>query len=924
MTDNKLTIKLPQIETNLPPIKKSLLDKYKEIRLGTDSREFSDFLRREINDNNDDRHDIVDTALERGFNPNKLFRGECNLLHISAELGDMILVEKLVKHGADIYKKDYRKRTVLHICATNNYKEMLKFFLTQYKKKNLSIDDFDKQHFTAIMVACHYSQVESVKLFIDFGAAETRDDDRSAYGATIHQISNNGVIRCTCPCAKERSLAMTGYHVILESLLAYVGKKVILSDGNFYYYKCLIERDHTESIKLIATKYPPIVNYIENKYGYSLLYWAATQNRRDLVELFLTFKEIKLHQKNRDGSSFIPYLAANCNINALNTVINLDFTLTDYLCKSKKNLIHYCLLPSFFYKKTDKEIIDTLQFLVSHAVDINMRDDCNVRPLEIAIQNCSVDVVNTVIDLGANISNDRIHHNAFPCIANNDPIGYAAFVGKLDIVKSLISDKKAKLHCCDFKNMHKVPTPVVLAIMNSHDDVLTYLLDQDYVKPYITETMKKILFNFAVEEGSIDEKILINFVSKKEINTLKKREKSVVADGFEKYIEKTICVSGHDKLFIIESFHYLTSIYNGIFILQEKPTETEIVKDIFGYTEDLYDSVSSNTKLIEKIISVICDKIGHPNTEDLKKCVATIMTMRNTEDISWRDDIIPTVMGLSKILTPEKIKKLESLSFMVSNLYFRYTEEEIFSKKKGGKKRSSVKNGVEKKDYDNVDRNSHNYNIPSNDLPIETGPKIKSDSDEKLSKVISVTKAPKVKMNKGFSPQKQVEKLLFKLSWPFKLEHYDEMFNNLTSANICFEKDNKLSASSNWKMHNIQSTIYPLNKSRPKTWFKYYSPHIGKAEKQDVVHMFPFSLDKKIVNYPCVHFSCLDPTDYKGSRMNNFYHFYGELVVDGNSVMGCYEYFINGSGNLFHRMFREMDKVTPKVLRLIPFELKPQ
>lgn len=165
-----------------------------------------------------------------------------------------------------------------------------------------------------------------------------------------------------------------------------------------------------------------------------------------------------------------------------------------------------------------------------------------------------------------------------------------------------------------------------------------------------------------------------------------------------------------------------------------------------------------------------------------------------------------------------------------------------------------------------------------------------------------------------FVSQDVVIKKLFKLYFPIKQPHYEYMYHS-----IVYNTDKIISSNPNIIVisdNQIKSTIFDINScSKPKFWINTYAPNIGKEDKTDLYHMFPFILDSMLTQTNCV---VIETTNYNGDHKTCYkYYFYGMIEYLGIVETGCYEYFINSNGTLFHRMFKVWESLPEYVIKMI-------
>ena len=78
--------------------------------------------------------------------------------------------------------------------------------------------------------------------------------------------------------------------------------------------------------------------------------------------------------------------------------------------------------------------------------------------------------------------------------------------------------------------------------------------------------------------------------------------------------------------------------------------------------------------------------------------------------------------------------------------------------------------------------------------------------------------------------------------------------------------------------------------------------------------MFPFALDNLLEKFLCVFIETKDP-NHNG---NNLLCYFNGMIEHNNEIeTGCYEYFINSNGTLFHRMFRPWSLLPNNVKKML-------
>ncbi|ATZ81159.1 ankyrin repeat domain-containing protein [Bodo saltans virus] len=152
------------------------------------------------------------------------------------------------------------------------------------------------------------------------------------------------------------------------------------------------------------------------------------------------------------------------------------------------------------------------------------------------------------------------------------------------------------------------------------------------------------------------------------------------------------------------------------------------------------------------------------------------------------------------------------------------------------------------------------------------------------------------------------------MNFPFKVEHYDIIYNELCQKPIFNENENEIIFEHNEKIIRLFKCDNNNNLNYPPEWIKYYAPNIGTKEKWNFNHEFPFWIDNLIFKCKC-HTMKINDINNK-NMMCKLYYFYGSISTNNYITKGVFEYFINGTGTLFHRMFRQYYKLQPELQKI--------
>lgn len=183
--------------------------------------------------------------------------------------------------------------------------------------------------------------------------------------------------------------------------------------------------------------------------------------------------------------------------------------------------------------------------------------------------------------------------------------------------------------------------------------------------------------------------------------------------------------------------------------------------------------------------------------------------------------------------------------------------------------------------------------------------------DQKLKSITTLLPSEKIQysvhsQNKG----NYIRKLLSQLMYPVQSPHYDKMYKRLEGLNCTMSETSQYILVRDNRT-NISVLIFNEGEKKPTKWFKYYTYNIGKEDKCDPLHMFPFVLDKSLLNIKCHEtFEC-DIVNKFGQV--HLLYFLGILIHDNKFQLGLFEYFIDATSSLFHRFFKPYSQMSDKM-----------
>jgi hypothetical protein len=911
-----------------------------------------------IETNESDKMFVTKTALKLGLDASCLLT-KCI---ISNDIGMLVF---LLKRITDVVKVA-NDQSLLHLCVAKNNPIILKYFLN----KDVDIHLKDEKGHTPLSLALEMA-VQTVN--VDNKTFKT--SSKKCIGSLLEKKSKipklltNGkhlFPLCIFYIIREKEKEDDITIKIMENAVEIITLKQIIRKGYMRIVHDLLIHEKLESLKILINKFPTIVNILHEKNTLlsSAINLMIGGMKRDIVDYLLSVDGIDLTIDLPDGRNYLHMFCDFLDVESIKKILEIEPKLKD-LSENKPYVER--VIGSNRAKKHMDRVIEIVKHLVKLGTDINKFNSHGWCALECAIQHGTKELVETLIDLGANVNRTKRYDRYHPAISNNDPVGFASQCGKLDIVKLLI-EKKAITQTCTIKNQ-TIPTSVVQAIVFSETEILQYLLMTDDIKPYISENTKNILFDIAIKAGICDKELLQILVPKnKSIDNIV-FDANYKANGVIDFMCRFVdCgITWESDPFIL--LHDLTSLYQNVFAFSGK--YKQFIK-VLRSARVMYESIISfsNIPQMELLISIISLKMHNIDSSKLNKTFNAIIEMMADETIhrSYQKELkklqkkysskeTSSLIEFHTLLTRviDENRESEDDYDILENIKFsarcrrnneEKTEEDASSKSDNDSNNESVDlsdNELDSETNDETIYDESNANISTNRMFDEKDDEIIFDQKNNTNHTDKLMIKPKNKsinghtnnyannyasrymsnyMNNSMNESMNnytnnpmilnPEKLLFRLIWPVKLDNYEYLYEQI------FNNQDKLSKiDDTLTVKTKDKTIFRVNdlktNKKPSRWFKTYARNICKDDKRDSNHTFSFALDKMLRDYGCIEEKA-DDTIHEG-EINTLIYFSGEIDAFGlgTAVQGYFEYFINGYGTLFHRMFRPHNNYQCKV-----------
>lgn len=794
-----------------------------------------------------------------------------NWLELCVYTNDIPVIGFLIKSGADINKinTDNGENIIFTcICASNHM--MLKYFMGLGVNPNLSNNNSTTPLILSIILS---DKFDCAKLLLTDEKVNFSESDKIC--SLIDLVM------------KRLDYGEDKYMEILDLLIS---RKKKLNNNDMWWLRTCVYKNELDRIKLFLKYFPNSINKSsdDKEELNTIVHLAIYENKQELLKYFFTFKELDYKKKNFEEGT---YLEMICYFR-MDELIDLyckNYPKSLELTYNSHNIID-CVITTNNIIENNEDRIEVvkkiIKILISNGVDINYKNDIGYTLIYPAIQYGNTELVKFMIEMGAKIKEPIIdNENEFLPFINNDPIGFAVQLGNFNTMKVLI-EANAILQKINIKNI-KFYTAVLLSLRYNREDCFNYLIEIPIINKWLNSdsVIQNYLFDYAMKHICFNKNILRHFIPETKLKSidftnpvynvsLNEKKISIVIDDYFELDNKLVVLYG---------------LYDSIKIINKIPT---IYKNNLSYQsilecfKNLYENITNSINKYEEINEIKDDFYEWINI------FASIISYKIEYHIS------------------SNFKKIFEL---VSKLYWKIPDDEDCiccnnssdSDDLGCKKFNS-------KVYIGKIKSLYKISEEKKNILLNFEDEIKQIIN-KYENCLGVEKFT-VYDDKKFIRQDVVIKKLFKLYFPNKQPHYESLYHSIVfnTDKVIGREPNIIVISEN----QIKSTIFKSDYgNKPDIWINTYAPNIGKEEKTDLYHMFPFILDSMLEYSNCVK---LEADDINNSRETiNKYYFYGMIEFQGMVETGCYEYFINSNGTLFHRMFKIWDKIPENVKKMI-------
>ncbi|MBA3751158.1 MAG: hypothetical protein H0X03_09780 [Nitrosopumilus sp.] len=356
--------------------------------------------------------------------------------------------------------------------------------------------------------------------------------------------------------------------------------------------------------------------------------------------------------------------------------------------------------------------------------------------------------------------------------------------------------------------------------------------------------------------------------------------------GCVQYIPK----SSNEMIIKVICSGIMCDIISGIYLIKTDGLKFYLkLKNIRRLVNEFYKIEEINCKMIKDVMETICVMAGID------------LGAEDGDNVKIGDDekLKKYLDKIDDVNVEYAITKLGEMRRIITELLMRKKDDVLF--KFSAKDLHFFNNNSRNKVCD-LDKYIEKTMNTLNNKKIEKVEIIKEIVEEILF-VVSETNA--VVNNSKFiiirnKLKLKVKRLLLPLKWPVKVEQYDILFEKLMDSEYKFMQSKTL-LEVYYKNEKIIK-IYKIKTKSNKLEFRQYGSNIGS--KKDSDHMYSFVLYFQLNGLSCEYY-----IEKKDDRINNCYHYYGEMMVNDKWVIGRFEYYVNDSGSLFHRCFKKLNKL---------------
>ena len=399
---------------------------------------------------------IVEYLLKNGANTEFQYNGE-TVLYYAAKKNKLDLVKELIRHKADIEAKDKYGATPLHLAVIHGHLDIIEYLLDN-KYQVAFTESTDKNGYTPLYYATWKGYIDKKK-YIDIMKCLLQKR------ANInHENIKNDLIWCT--------LNSTHRHMSKERKLEVV--KFLLSKG------ANTENKKNEETPLCYAAKKNKLDFVKelikhkadieakNKYGCTPLHLAVIHGHLDIIQCLLDNKYQVAFTESTDNNGYTPLYYATWRgyLDIMECLLQKGANINH---KNINNDLIWCALNSTHRNMNKKKKLEVVKFLLSKGVNTENKKN-EETPLCYAARKNKLDLVKELVKHKANIESKNKYRAT--------PLHLASLNGHFDIVQYLLDENEHQVVALVEATCNKGYTPLCSATNKRYIDIMKYLLQK--------------------------------------------------------------------------------------------------------------------------------------------------------------------------------------------------------------------------------------------------------------------------------------------------------------------------------------------------------------------------------------------------------------------------------------------------------------
>jgi ankyrin repeat protein len=436
-----------------------------------------------------------------------------NNFHYAITNGDVDMVQRLHKEGADANERDEEGRTLLsHAVAVGNI-DIVKYMLDngQFTRHMYNYNDGS----TPLHIASSNGNAELVRLLLSKMRIDVNTRDN--YGQSPMSLATqNGHIRIVKCFLEDQASSQISLRTLHETLLYAASRKhmdivkLLLNIGNNISHKDIILQN------IISWGFTDILDLLlENgfsqdfgQYSGALLHLATLKGDTDTVRLLITYKANVNQSRVNTGETALHMAVSKDDVDMVKLLLENNADVNAQT-KSKDTSLHLA---------SSRGHLDLVKLLLDYGADTNILDQEGMMSLHVAVASGNMDITKHLLE----------HNNGINTPKNDGdtPLHLATASGHFNIVRYLISknahtnatnkDGETPLHIAASKNrvknrktlLKRVQTHIPTKVSDEYINIVQFMVEQG-ANCSILNNEGDTAVNLATYYGHLDIAILL-------------------------------------------------------------------------------------------------------------------------------------------------------------------------------------------------------------------------------------------------------------------------------------------------------------------------------------------------------------------------------------------------------------------------------